>query len=468
MIGNLTGADRPERIGSVGATGDYFNLLGVKPVLGRTWSPSEETAGITEITVISYDLWQNRFGGRNDVLGKQIRIDDDNYTVIGVMPKGFTHPGSTRAQPVEMWYLCGFRDTPFPPPNRLARAPGTVVYGRLAPGVTLAKAQAELTRQAAAWTKSFPDAYPARIKGFSVAVVPLNDLIVAAPIRRGLVGLMIAVSLVLLIACANVAGLQLMRGISRVGEITVRGALGATRIRLVRQLLTESVVVGVMGGVLGIAFAYGMVGLVRANLPDTMPRATDVGVNWSVVAIGIAVTIVLTALFGVLPALTSTRVSLASSLRASAAAAIGSASRMRTYLVVGEIALAVLLLSGAGLFLRSFLALQQVNPGFKTDHLLTLAVGDSLSESSGARQVCDAECARAVLHRGRPPCGRAAERGGSDACVDCSVHAAGVPGNGGDALQRRGGGGRRSGGHAAGAVPDHRARVFLVAAHRDA
>ncbi len=372
VVGNLTGADRPERIGSSGATGEYFDVLGVKPLLGRTWTTAEETPGITQINVISYELWQQRFGGRADVVGKTIRIDDDEYIIIGVMPKGFSHPGSTRANPVQLWYLCGFTGTPFPPANRLARTPAQTVYARLAPGVSLAQAQAELSRAARGWVSAYPEAYPARLKGFSVSVTPLNDVIVAAPVRRGLLGLMIAVSLVLLIACANVAGLQLMRGIGRVGEITVRGALGATRFRLVRQLLTESAVIGIAGGALGLLMAIGMVGLVRANLPDTMPRATDVHVNAGVVAIGIAVTTLLTALFGVLPALTSTRISLASSLRASAAAAVGSASRARTWLVVGEIALAVLLLSGAGLFMRSFWALQRVDPGFRTDHLLTL------------------------------------------------------------------------------------------------
>ena len=375
VIGNLTGADRPDRIGSVGATGDYFNLLGVKPLLGRTWNPSEETPGITEITVISYDLWQTRFGGKDDVLGKQIRIDDDNYTVIGVMPKGFNHPGSTRAQPVSMWYLCGFRGTPFQPLNRLARAPGTVVYGRLAPGVTLAKAQqSELDPPRERVDDLLSRCLSRTYQGFlarRASAQRHHCRFSRSPRPRGIDDRRVAGAADRLRQAVAETCNDARHRPSR-AEITVRGALGATRGRLVRQLLTESVVIGLMGGVLGIMLAFGMVALVRANLPDTMPRATDVNVNLGVIAIGIGATILLTALFGVLPALTSTRVSLASSLRASAAAAIGSASRMRTYLVVGEIALAVLLLSGAGLFLRSFLALQQINPGFRTDHLLTL------------------------------------------------------------------------------------------------
>src|SRR5882724_4339048 len=240
VSGNLTGSDLPERIEVRAVTGEFFPMLGVPPILGRTFTAGEETPGFAETGVISEGLWKRRFGGRADVLGKKVRIDDDDYVIIGVMPSRFEHPGAEPSLPVDFWVLTGFRGPPWPTVNRYWRIAG--VMARLKPGVSIAQANQELQQLWQTWREQEPNAYPAK-GNLAMSVGSLQESIVGDS-SRPLKLLFYAVGLVLLIACANVAGLQIARQSSRQHDIAVRLAIGAGRWQVARLALIESLQIG--------------------------------------------------------------------------------------------------------------------------------------------------------------------------------------------------------------------------------
>ena len=369
--GNLTGGDHPERIEGLCVSPGYFAMLGVPAHLGRTFTGTDETPGISSIAVISDSLWRSRFGGRAEVIGARVELDDDPYTIVGVMPKGFAHPARAGNVAIDVWVACGYRGMPFAPPQRNARGFG--VMGRLKPGVSVAQAQERLDLVAGRLHAQFPGDYPSAER-WGVKVRPLAELVVGDA-GKGLVLLFGAVGFVLLIACTNVAILLLARAAGRRKELTVRAALGASRARLVRQLFTESMILAVFGGAGGILLAMWATDLLVSVSALSLPRATEVRVDLGVLAFTLGLSVVTALLFGLLPAVRASRTDLQAVLKEggrSMSAAPG--GRLRTLLVVAEVALATTMLVGAGLLMRSLNNAENVEPGFDPEHVARAAL----------------------------------------------------------------------------------------------
>ncbi len=361
----LTGAGEPERLQATDVSAGFFGILGVQPALGRTFRPGDNEPGHTAVVVLSDGLWRQRFGADPGILGRAISLDGAPAQVVGVMPAGFAFPREAVLwRPLE--YNAMFRD----PGNR--RALWLRVIARLRPGVTPARAQSDVAAIAGRLQKDYPDL----AGNIGASATPLAESMVG-DLRTPLLLLLGAVGLVLLIACANVASLLLARASARATELAVRSALGAGRRRLVRQLLTESAVLALLGGGFGLLLgAWGAALLVRLG-PGGIPRLEGVGVNGGVILFTAVVALVTALVFGAVPAWQATRVELTESLKEGArgGGARRSTGRLRAGLVVAELALAVMLLSGAGLLLRSFARLQAVDPGFRADHTVAFDLG---------------------------------------------------------------------------------------------
>jgi len=363
---NLGGIETPERLQGFRVTPDFFTALGVKPVLGRVFLPEEAVPGKDHEIILSYGCWQRRFGGDPQIIGKTLLLSDVGRTVVGVMPRGFNYPPGG-----EMWAPLVLN------PNSPGARQSHFLYvvGRLRPGATLGAAQAQLNTIA----KRLEQQYPATNTGWGVGVVPLLDDVVRE-YRPALVLLLASVGFLLLIACANVANLTLARAAARKREFTLRATLGAGRGRLARQLLTESVVLGMCGGALGVVFALAGVALLPGLFPrdfmQFIPGAEKIGVDPRVLGFTFLISLATGIGFGIAPALRASSPSLQESLKQAAVQSGGSARhhRLRSALVTGEISLAVVLLAGAGLMVRSFVGLLDVNPGFQTGHILTMEV----------------------------------------------------------------------------------------------
>jgi putative ABC transport system permease protein len=366
---NLTEVDVPERVEVLLVSPEYFSVLGVRPQLGRFFGSEDNHPGIAEVVVISDALWKRRFGGAPDAIGRKLRIDADWYTVVGVTPPEFRHPGRSLRTEVDMWAPSGYRATPFPspPPRGAYFLRGAI--GRLKPDLTVAQAQQRLDAFAAQIRQQYPVDYPARA-AWTPKLIPLQQDLVGN-VRSPLLTILGAVGIVLLIACANIAGLLLARGSARQRELAVRRALGSGRVRLARLLLTESVVLSLCGGALGMLLAVWGVDLLLSLVPSGLPRISEVAISGRVVAFTFGASLATGVLFGLAPALQFSNPDVLSALKDGRSPAARSRRVLRASLVVAECALATVLLVGAALLLRSFWRVQHVDPGFDGRNVLT-------------------------------------------------------------------------------------------------
>jgi putative ABC transport system permease protein len=360
---SFLGGHRPERIEVLVTSANYFQLLGASAQIGRVYGPEDAVPGFSAAVVISDGLWRRAFGAAPDVIGRKVVMDTDTYTIVGVMPRDFRHPGETVRGDVDMWSACGFAAAPFPsPPQRQQNfIPG--VMARLKAGVSLQQAQERLDALAAELRATYPTNYPANVQWALRLEGVQREL--TNRIRPTLGVLMGAVGLLLVIACVNIANLTLARASGRVRELAVRRALGATRIQLVRQLLVESLVVAIAGGAAALAALAWLKGWIVAMLPSDLPRLTEVRFDGGMIAIGLALSFAAGMAFGIVPAVQVSGINPGDNLK-DAGRGLGERRgerRFRAALVAAEIAVSLVLLVGAGLLVRSFWSMLQVNPG---------------------------------------------------------------------------------------------------------
>jgi putative ABC transport system permease protein len=358
---NLTGFAEPERVPTAGVTAEFFRVMGTEPILGRTFTTQETRAESEHVVIIGYRLWQRRFGGRRDILGRKLKLDAEPYTVVGVMPAGFEFPGQTQ---------CWAPFTLKPEDWQQRGNHGLAGIGRLKDGVTIQAAQVDLNAIAA----RAEQAYPETNSGWDTNLKSLQEDTVGDT-RLAIVTLAAAVGFVLLIACVNLANLLLSRSAARRHEIGIRGALGAGRARLVRQLLTESMLLAALGALGGLALAWAGTRVLVNLSNDILPRASEIAVDGRVLAFTAAIALFTVVLFGLAPAVLMAKTDVSSALRAGGrGSSIGfRRNRLRSVLVVGEVALSIVLLSGAGLLMRSFYHLRSIDPGFDAHGVLTFS-----------------------------------------------------------------------------------------------
>ncbi len=367
---NLTGAKQPERLEAVNASFSYFSMLGVTPQIGRLFGPQDFVPGFASVAVISDGLWRRAYGADPNVVGRTLLLDTDPFTIIGVLPRGFRHPGPTVSGDVDVFGAGGFSGDPFPPPIRGNRVLGSGV-GRLKPGLTLAQAQARLTAMAHELRHDFPTDYPPQAQ-WTIEIHPLQGTLVGN-VRPMLLVLLGAVILIVFIVSLNIANLMLARASGRQQEVAVRLALGASRGRVVRQMLTESMLLSLIGGAAGIATAVGTLGFILRFVPSNVPRLNEVRIDWVVLAFALLISILTGLVFGLAPALHSAKVTLSSAIREGGRGSGYSTKtgRLRDVLIVSELAFAVMLMVGAGLLLRTLRDLLQENPGFHPTQVVT-------------------------------------------------------------------------------------------------
>jgi putative ABC transport system permease protein len=363
---NLTQSGEPERLTAVEATANLFPTLGVAPSVGRVFTAEEDRPGGPLVVVLSHGLWERRFGADPNIVGKKLTLEGNQWQVIGVMPASFQFQ-----READVWAPMAMNEG-----EHLRRERGAVVsvVGRLKPGVTVERAQSDLNLIARRIEQTDPKQTP----GAQVNVLPLDEKIVGAPLRRALWALLGAVAFVLLIACANVANLLLARSSGRASEMAIRAAMGAGRIRLIRQLLVESLLLSLFGGCLGLLVAVGGVRVLTAIGPDNLAPIKETYINGGALGFTLIVSILTGLIAGVIPALQTSQVNLNEALKEGRRDAAGSgtrgAQRTLAMIVIGELALTVALLAGAGLMMKSFLRLLAVDPGYDTKNLLTLVI----------------------------------------------------------------------------------------------
>lgn len=358
----LTGGGEPERVRALLVTGNIFSVLGVDAVLGRTLREEETWQGKNMVVVLSYGFWQRRFGGDPGVVGQTISLNGRNREVVGVMAPDFYFP----AKDIEMWMPVGWD---YKQISQLRRPHFLRVVGRLKDGVSINQATADMTAIAGRLEEQYPDTNT--VMGLGLG--PLKDWVVSDT-RLPLIVFLVAVAFVLLIACANVANLLLARAAARTREIAIRTAMGAPRHRIVKQLLTESLVLAMVGGGLGLLLALWCKDLLVMISPGNIPRLDEVRLDGRVLGFSLGVTLLTTLLFGLVPALQSSKADLVATLKEGGQKGGSQGGRVRGALVIAEVALALVLVIGAGLMIRSFLRLQKVDPGFNAINVLMITV----------------------------------------------------------------------------------------------
>ena len=372
---NITGSGEPERVRGGMVSAEFFPTLGVKPLLGRLFVRDEDGLGAAPVALLGEGFWERRFGSARNIIGRQIIMNGDAYTIVGVIPASFHLSAFNFGGIKDVYVPVGQTKDPFFY-HRDAHK-GMDAIGRLKPGVSLAAAQADMAQI----TRNLAAAYPNADKGTGAAVLPLRDELVHE-VRPYLWLLLGAVGFVLLIACVNVGNLQLARSTGRAHEFAIRCALGADRWRVVRQLLTESVALGLAGGAIGACVAaWGTQAAIRL-LPEALPRAEDVGLDGHVLVFTFAISILAGVVFGLVPALKMSRSGLQETLKEGGRGASAARQRAQSVFVVGEMALALVLLTGAGLMMRTLAQLWSVNPGFNPQNVLVFDV--TLAPSLGA------------------------------------------------------------------------------------
>lgn len=370
----LTGSQKPEQVQACAVSPKFFETLGVAPLIGRLLLPEENQPGRGNVVILSYRFWQQHFGSNRDIVGHDITIDGRNYQVAGVMPPSFRYPDFA-----QMWAPMAWTDS-----ERAVRGEHHyVVIARLKPGVTVQAAQAEMNTI----SSRLQQLYPADDKGWGAVVIPLHQDLVS-DVRPAMLVLLGAVACVLLIACVNVANLILARAFSRQKEIAIRTALGASSARVLRQVLTESVLLSVMGGALGLAFAPAGIHLIMAFLADKVPASVEVGLDIHVLAFTAAISLLTGILAGILPGLRLAKKNVSQTLKEGLGRTDtdSSGNKTRSVLVVSEFALSLVLLMAAGLMIRSFERLNGVNPGFDPHNVLTANIAVSLKQFSSAAE----------------------------------------------------------------------------------
>ena len=364
---NMTGAGEPERLRTTMASADFFSILGVQPVVGRTFTAQDDHAGAAPVVILSNAFWHSRFGASPRILGQTISLNATPYTVIGVLPADFYFRGNNFSNNTKIYVPLGqWTDRTF-----LDRRVGMGMdaVGRLKPGVTLAQARADMSGVA----ENLARAYPQADKNSGISLFPLKQDMVGdvAPL---LYVLLTAVGFVLLIACVNIANLLLARSTGRTREFAIRAALGAGRARMIRQLLTESILLSVTGGLVGLLLAAWGTRAAIAILPQALPRAGNVGLDPRVLLFTLGVSLLAGILFGLAPAFKTSQRNLTETLKEGGRGSSGARHRLQGIFVVAETALALILLVGAGLMIRSLVALWGVDPGFNPHHILTFGV----------------------------------------------------------------------------------------------
>ena len=367
---SLTGQDLPEKVDGVLASASFFQALGVEAAKGRTFLPGEDKPGAENVVVISDNLWKRRFGSDPNIVGRELTLTGRKYSVVGVMPPGFAFPDNTSVPDLgftshtEVWAPLPFDDAA----AKDRRTLSLPVIARLKPGVSREQAQADMGNVAARIDQQFK-----KSAGFGAEVVPLREQVVG-DIKLALLVLLGTVAFVLLIACANVANLLLAWFLRRQKEFVVRTSLGATRAHLVKQMLTESTVLALVGGGLGLLLASAGTSALLAISPESIPRSGEVGVNFWVLGFAVLVSLVTGALTGLMPALQASKTDIAGALKEESRGSTGGlrSKRLRQLLIVSEVGLTLVLLIGAGLLINSYRRLHQVSTGFNPDGVLTM------------------------------------------------------------------------------------------------
>jgi len=370
----IGGGERTVRAEALITSPDYFELLGAKPELGQVYTRQDTVPGFSEPVVISDAFWRRNYGSDSKIIGRKMSLDRDVYTIVGVMPPGFRHPGRTLDTDVEVWLATEFQGQPFPvPADRTLRFIPAAI-GRLQAGLTVAQAQSQLDGYVEQLARQYPAAYPAAAR-WALRIVPVKEDLVG-PQRTELFILFGAVGFVLLIACVNIANLLLARSSGRRREIAIRLAMGASRARLARQLLTESTLLAVISGVVALVTVLFLKNAIVSLAPADIPRLNEVDVSGRVLFFAFVISIFTGVLFGLAPALQASNPKQVENLREGGRGSGASRrhTRLSRILVVSEVALSIVLLAGAGLLLRSFWRVLEVRPGFNPSHLTTVQI----------------------------------------------------------------------------------------------
>ena len=360
---NFIGTGEAERLSGYMVSANFFSTLGVTPLLGRGFLPDDDHPGAAPVVILGGGLWKRKFGASLSIIGKSIVLNGASYTIVGVIPPGFTFYGHDRDiyAPIGQWNDPSFRD------RRIDMSAHAI--GRLKPGVTLSQAKADMEAVAQNLAAAFPEAD----KDAGITLVSMKEDIVGN-VQPFLIVLLAAVGFLLLIACANVANLLLARSMSRSREFAIRAALGANHLRVIRQLLTESILLAGIGGALGLLLAFWGTKAVLGALPGALPRASEVSLDSRVLLFTMALSLFAGIIFGLAPALKTSRVNLLEILKEMGRGSSGARQRLQGVFIVVEVAMALVLLAGAGLMVRSLAALWRVDPGFNPSHAITFSL----------------------------------------------------------------------------------------------